>query len=137
MIEVIKKFKKPIILSTGLINLSEIKRLINQFSDRKNKKNFGLLHCVSKYPALNKDLNLRSISFLKKKFPHYEIGYSDHSLNIDSCKIAMNLGASIIEKHFTLDKNFSNFHDHKISANPHELKDLVDFSNNLKLMLEI
>lgn len=135
LIKLINKFKKPTILSTGLTNFKEIKQIANYFSGRKNKNNLGLLHCVSKYPASNEDLNLKSIPFLKKKFSHYEIGYSDHSLGIDSCKVALNLGAFMIEKHFTLDKNTSNFHDHKISANPDELKDLVNFANNLELML--
>ncbi len=135
LIRLINKFKKPTILSTGLTNLKEIKHVVNYFSGRKNKNNLGLLHCISKYPASNEDLNLKSISFLKKKFPYYEIGYSDHSLSIDSCKVALSLGAFMIEKHFTLDKNTSNFHDHKISATPDELKNLVNFANDLEPML--
>ena len=58
----------------------------------------------------------------KKKFPQFEIGYSDHSINSDTCKIALTLESFLVEKHFTLNKNTSNFHDHKISATPNELK---------------
>ena len=78
---------------------------------------------------------MKSVSFLQEKFPKFKIGYSDHSLSTDSCKIAIMLGAFMVEKHFTLDKNTSNFHDHKISADPKELKNLVNFSKNFQSML--
>lgn len=135
LIELLKSFNKPIIISTGLLNYSDIKKLTKQFDYYKDKNKLGILHCVSSYPATDKILNLNSVRFLKEKFPKFKIGYSDHSLGIDSCKIAIILGAFMVEKHFTLDKNTSNFHDHKISANPTELKDLVNFSNNFKSML--
>ena len=75
---------------------------------------------------------MKSVSFLREKFPKFKVGYSDHSLSTDSCKIAIMLGAFMVEKHFTLDKNTSNFHDHKISADPKELKNLVNFSKKNK-----
>ena len=135
LIRLVKSFKKPIVLSTGLINFNEIKNICKEFTDYKYKNKLGLLHCVSKYPAKEKDLNLASITYLKNKLPYFEIGYSDHSLNTDSCKLAISLGSFMIEKHFTLDKNTSNFHDHKISATPNELEDLVRFAKNIKLMI--
>jgi len=135
LIKLIKKFNKPIVLSTGLLKYEEIKKITKEFSNYNYKNKLAILHCVSKYPALSHDLNLNSIKFLKKKLPQYEIGYSDHSLNIDSCKVAMTLGSYMIEKHFTLNKNTSDFHDHKISANPKEFKELVEFSKNIIEML--
>ncbi len=135
LINVLKSFGKPLIISTGLLSHKEIKKLTYKLGIYKNKNKLGLLHCVSDYPAHNNDLNLSSISFLKKKFPEFNIGYSDHSLGIDSCKIAMMLGAFMIEKHFTLNKNTSSFHDHKISAEPKELLSLVNFSKNFIPMI--
>tara|TARA_Y100000590_G_scaffold453393_1_gene598363 strand:- start:625 stop:1638 length:1014 start_codon:yes stop_codon:yes gene_type:complete len=134
LINLIKKFKKPLIISTGLLYYNEIKKLIRNIKNF-NKKKLILLHCVSNYPASKKELNLNSIPFLKKKLPKFKIGYSDHSLGIDACKIALSMGSVIVEKHFTLDKNFSNFHDHKISANPKEMKDLCNFANSIQSML--
>ena len=135
LIKLIKKFNKPVILSTGLMEYKEIKKLTAEFSSYAYKNKLALLHCISKYPALNKDLNLNSIKFLKKKFPQFEIGYSDHSINSDTCKVALTLGSFLIEKHFTLNKNTSNFHDHKISATPDELKSIVEFSKNIRSIL--
>jgi len=83
----------------------------------------------------NKELNLNAIKFLKKKLPKCIIGYSDHSNSIESCVLAASLGANIIEKHFTLDKNFSSFRDHKLSATPIEMKKLVDTIRNLDQIL--
>lgn len=135
LIKVLKSFNKPTIISTGLLNYLEINKLLRQFDSYKNKNKLGILHCISSYPAPHENLNLKSISFLKEKFPKFDVGYSDHALGIDSCKIAIMLGAFMVEKHFTLDKNTSDFHDHKISADPKELKDLVDFSRNFRPML--
>lgn len=135
LIKLVKTFNKPIILSTGLMEYDEIKKITNEFSGYAYKNKLAILHCVSKYPAFNKDLNLNSINFLKKKFPQFEIGYSDHSINNDISKIALTLGSFLVEKHFTLNKNTSNFHDHKISATPNELKSLVEFSKNIRLIL--
>ena len=82
------------------------------------------MHCVSSYPALKEDINLNCITNYKKKF-NATIGYSDHSIGLEACLSAVTLGAKIIEKHFTLDKNFSKFRDHKLSADPRELNQLV------------
>ena len=92
------------------------------------------MHCISSYPVNNKDLNLNVIKELKKNF-NLNIGYSDHSLGIDACKIAVSLGAKIIEKHFTLDKNFSNFRDHKLSADPKEMREIVNYIKDIELIL--
>ena len=82
-----------------------------------------ILHCVSQYPAENKNLNLNSIKFLKDKFK-LPVGFSDHSLGCNASLVAIGLGSRIIEKHFTLDKNLKG-PDHKASLNPKELSNFI------------
>ena len=122
------KNKKKCIVSTGLLENNEIKLFIKKlearYSKKTIKKNLGLLHCVASYPAKQEDLNLDYIEELKNKYD-FKIGYSDHSLGPDACIVAASLGAEIIEKHFTLNKNYSTFRDHKISSDPKEMKNLV------------
>ena len=95
--EVNKSFNKPTIISTGIINHKEIIKITKIF---KIYKKLALLHCVSKYPSNDIDLNLRSITYLTDKFQKHIIGFSDHSIGIDNCKTALILGAKIIEKTF-------------------------------------
>ncbi len=126
LIEKVLSFKKPTIISTGFLNLSEIKKLVKFVKNKKfPMKKLSLLHCVSDYPVKKKEANLNCIKLLKDKL-NLRIGYSDHTIGIDSALIASVMGAEIIEKHFTLDKNFSNFRDHQLSADPKEMKNLVD-----------
>ena len=116
-------FKEEIFLSTGLANNKEIDEVINVL-EKKGKKNYKLLHCVSKYPTRPSEVNLTRIKYLKKKY-NVEVGYSDHSIgNLASC-IAVSQGASIIEKHFTNDTKRKGF-DHKISLDYIGMKKLVD-----------
>ena len=120
----IAKLDKKIILSTGMSNTKEIKRAINiLIKNGTKKKNLILLHCNTEYPANPKKLNLLSIKFLRKKF-NIKIGYSDHSNGLQASLTAVALGAKVIEKHFTLNKNFEG-PDHKSSLEPSELKKLV------------
>tara|TARA_B100000497_G_C7672495_1_gene405938 strand:+ start:66 stop:1067 length:1002 start_codon:yes stop_codon:yes gene_type:complete len=135
LIEKVLSFKKPIIISTGMMDFKEVKKLY-QFIKKKNfKSQICFLHCVSSYPVPITELNLNAIRFLKEKFPKCIIGYSDHSDSIESCILSAHLGAYIIEKHFTLDKDFSDFRDHKLSADPVEMKRLVDTIRNLDRIL--
>ena len=90
------------------------------------------MHCVSAYPASNKRINLNSIPFLKKKFPKVIVGYSDHTLGYKVSCLSYALGAEIVEKHFTLSNNFSNFRDHKISLDPKAFKKFTKEIKNLK-----
>ena len=135
LIEKVLIFNKPIIISTGMMDFKEVKKLYHFIKKKKFKNQICLLHCVSSYPVPINQLNLNSIRFLKEKLPDCIIGYSDHSDSIESCILAAHLGANIIEKHFTLDKNFSSFRDHKLSANPAEMKRLVETIRNLKTIL--
>ena len=116
------KSKIPIIISTGLStqkDLDTLKKFINKF----NFKKIAILKCTSIYPAGFGDLDLNSISFLKKKF-NLPIGYSDHSLGDLASVIAVSCGAAIIEKHFTLNKSQKGA-DHKISLEPKEFALMV------------
>lgn len=132
-IELICSFNKPIILSTGASELSEIQEAVSWIEKYKNP--LALLHCVLNYPTLDKNANLGMILGLKKAFPNYLIGYSDHTLPKDmrSCEIATLLGSTIIEKHFTYDKTLKgNDHYHAMDKN-----DLKLLKTNLKRTFEL
>lgn len=94
--------KIPIILSTGMSGereLSEALEIINKYHN-----DISILHCVSEYPTRYENVNLRTINFLKNKYPEYTIGYSDHTIGISTPIAAVAMGAKIIEKHITLDR---------------------------------
>ncbi len=135
LIKQVLTFKKYTIISTGLLSFKEIKQLISFV--KKNKfplSKLSLLHCVSAYPVSAEEANLSSISFLKKNL-NVSIGYSDHTSGVEASMIASSLGAEIIEKHFTLDKNFSKFRDHKLSSDPKEMSRLVSLIRKTETML--
>lgn len=114
--------KKPVILSTGMATIPEIRKTVN-FYKRNGMSKLVLLHCVSSYPCSVKSLNLKSMSKLKKIF-NLPLGYSDHSIGNDAAIMSVGFGAIIIEKHFTIDKSLSGA-DHKMSLTPHEFSNLV------------
>jgi N,N'-diacetyllegionaminate synthase len=121
---------KPVILSTGMSSLDEIKAAAdviaaNLPNGRSLDESLALLHCVSLYPAPLEDANLGCIRTLREAFG-LTVGYSDHTLGLDAAGVAMAAGARIIEKHFTLDKTRSTFRDHALSADPQEMKHLAD-----------
>jgi len=128
LIEVIAQTGKPIIMSTGLANIDEVKKsgsFIREIWKRKRiKQELALLHCVSSYPTAPEDANLLAI----RELEHVAdvVGYSDHTLGINAAILSVALGARIIEKHFTIDNNYSDFHDHKLSANPEDFKEMVE-----------
>jgi len=138
LIKHISNFNKDIIISTGFSKLNLLKKIEKTIRRIWKKKKFNLnlsfLHCVSSYPTEFDQSNLFAIKTLKKKFKNCIIGYSDHTKGIFSCLIAVILGARIIEKHFTLDKNFSNFRDHQLSADPDEMATLVKNIRSLERM---
>ena len=103
LLEALAETKIPIILSTGMSGIEEIDRAISIIS--KYHDQISILHCLSEYPASYKNINLKSITFLKKKYPKYVIGYSDHSIGISIPNAAVAIGAEIIEKHVTIDRN--------------------------------
>lgn len=99
LVEYIAKFKKPVILSTGMNSIKTIRPSVKIL--RKHKVPFALLHCTNIYPTPSKLIRLDSIKILQKEFPDAVVGLSDHSKTIYPCLGAISLGASIIEKHFT------------------------------------
>lgn len=118
----IAKKEKPIILSTGMTTLGEVEEALNVIRS-EGVKDTILLHCVSDYPAKMKDVNLRAMETLKRAFK-LPVGFSDHTLGITVPIAAVALGACVMEKHFTLDKNLPG-PDHKASLEPNELKEMV------------
>ncbi|MBZ4666102.1 N-acetylneuraminate synthase [Mahella sp.] len=122
LLKFIAGYKKPIILSTGMASLGEIEQAIGAIKEEGNDK-IVLLHCVTSYPAPYDSINLKAMNTLKTAFG-LEVGYSDHTEGIEISIAAAALGASVIEKHFTLDRNMPG-PDHKASLEPHELKQMV------------
>ena len=116
--------KLPIIMSTGMSTLKEIEFAINTLIKSGSKKNnITLMHCNTAYPTPLIDANVKAIITLKKNFD-VNVGYSDHTLGIEASLAAVSLGATIIEKHFTVNKSLRG-PDHKASLNFNELKQLV------------
>ena len=131
-LQYLSNIKKKIILSTGMSSIEEIKKSI-KILNKNFKKNITLLHCVSSYPAVNKDLNLNIINELRKKFK-CSIGYSDHFIGEEACLAAVAMGAQVIEKHVTLSKKMVG-PDHKSSSNIEEFIKLVKKIRKLEIML--
>lgn len=136
LIDAIAGFGKPTIISTGLVDLSYLDFLHRRWAERKSgQAELAFLHCVSGYPVPDDQANLRAISALKGRFPETTIGYSDHTIGIEAALSSVALGAQIVEKHFTIDHNYSDFRDHKLSADPREMKTLVDRIRDTELLL--
>ena len=114
---------KPSIVSVGMASLGEIEENLNIYNSYKHR-DIILLHCVSNYPCAHENLNLRVLETLKQAFD-LPVGYSDHSIGSEAAVLSIGLGAKIIEKHFTLDKNISG-PDHLASSTPDEFKSLAD-----------
>jgi len=122
LLRYIAKKGKPIILSTGMSTLGEVEEALDVFR-KEGAEDVILLHCVSNYPASIEDVNLRAMETLKQAFK-LPVGFSDHTLSIIIPVVATAMGAHVIEKHFTLDKNLPG-PDHKASLEPKELKEMI------------
>ncbi len=121
-LEYIAEKGKPVILSTGMATLGEVEEAVNTVRNTGNNQ-IILLHCITSYPADIEKLNLRAIQTLREAFK-LPVGFSDHSLGIYAAIAAVALGAVMIEKHFTLDKNLPG-PDHKASLTPVELREMI------------
>ena len=137
MIDVIIKMGKPIVISAGLTDLEQISLTKDFIMDGWSKigieQEMAILHCVTSYPTPLAEANILSIRRLQEL--GVTVGYSDHTIGIEAAVISVALGARIIEKHFTIAKDYSNFHDHQLSADPHELSELVRRASEVNLML--
>ncbi|WP_017211318.1 N-acetylneuraminate synthase [Clostridium beijerinckii] len=122
----------PIVLSTGMSNLGEVETALEAMYEEGNR-NITLLHATTDYPTQYEDVNLSAMCTLKSAFS-VPVGYSDHTLGYEAAVAAVSMGAEIIEKHFTLDKNMEG-PDHKASLEPDELKEFVEKIRNTELLL--
>lgn len=130
----IGKLNKKIILSTGMADLGEIEDALNVLIEQGTKKrNITVLHCNSEYPTPFEDVNLNAMLTIKNAF-NISVGYSDHTKGIEVPIAAVALGAEVIEKHFTLDKNMEG-PDHRASIEPDELNLMVDAIRNIEKAL--
>lgn len=129
MIELINKKAEKVFMSTGMSSIEEIDTAVKLL----NKVDLYLLHCVSEYPLPEENVNLRNMDFLRERYGCM-VGYSDHTLSILAPLVAISRGADVIEKHITLSKTYFGT-DHILSADPVELKLLVEYSRRIKVIL--
>ena len=130
----IGSLKKRIIMSTGMADLGEIKNALDILTDTGTaKEDITILQCNTEYPTPYEDVNLRAMVTIKETFKVI-VGYSDHTLGIEIPIAAVALGAEVIEKHFTMDRNMEG-PDHKISLEPDELKAMVVAIRNVERAL--
>jgi N,N'-diacetyllegionaminate synthase len=128
LLEKVAQTAKPLILSSGLSDMAQLrqsKSFIDQtWAKHSIRGDLAVLHCVSSYPVPADQANISALSQIRDELK-VPVGYSDHTLGIDASILAVALGARIIEKHFTINKNHSDFRDHQLSADPAEMKLLV------------
>jgi N,N'-diacetyllegionaminate synthase len=138
LIAEIAKSSVDIILSTGTADmtlLKSTKKIIQDiWSSNSVSPHLTFLHCITSYPVLPEFANLNAITAMQKEL-QIDIGYSDHTIGNVAATIATTLGATVIEKHFTLDHNYSDFRDHQLSCEPDEMKALVKNVRETEKML--
>lgn len=128
----IAKLKKPVILSTGMSTMEDIEQALKVLTTY-GAEDITILHCTTEYPVPYKDVNLKAMGTIREAFG-YPVGYSDHTAGIEISLAAVALGATVIEKHFTLDNDMYG-PDHKASITPEQLKQLVDSVRYIELAL--
>ena len=128
LIEYVVSKDYPTHIALGMASLAEIEAIVNLIPE-KCRHNVTLLHCVSLYPPKDELVNLRFIETLRRNFG-MEVGYSDHTLGFEIPLAAVAMGATVIEKHFTLDKNMPGW-DHRVSADPAEMKIICSASKRI------
>lgn len=133
-LEKIGSFNEKVIISTGMCNMQEIEEAITVLTNAGTAiQNITILHCNTEYPTPMCDVNLLAINTIKKKFKT-KVGYSDHTQGIEVPIAAVAIGATVIEKHFTLDRGMEG-PDHKASLEPNELKQMVMGIRNIELAI--
>ena len=126
------KTGKPVVMSTGMCEMTEIRAAIDVLRENGTKE-ITLLHCNTEYPTPFEDVNLRAMQTMRNVF-NLEVGYSDHTKGIEVPIAATALGAAVIEKHFTLDRNMEG-PDHKASLEPEELSRMITCIRNIEKSL--
>jgi len=137
LLSLISSFNRNVIISTGMATMKEIEEAIKIFrKNKKFKKKIIVLHCTSSYPTDYKNVNLNTMLTIKEAFKKYdiEIGFSDHTNSNESAIAATAFGATLIEKHFTLDNNLSG-PDHLSSLNPKDFGKFITSIRNTSLLL--
>lgn len=130
-LECVGSFADKVILSTGMSRVEEIHAAVDVLLGQGTRKeDITLLHCTTEYPAPFEEVNLMAMDTLRREF-HIPVGYSDHTTGIEVPIAAVAMGATVIEKHFTLDKNMEG-PDHKASLEPKELKEMVFAIRNIE-----
>lgn len=131
-------FAKPVLLSCGLLSQNEICNSVAllraEWAQRGVSPGLAVLHCISSYPAPEHEVHLNSMLPVAEAVAAVP-GYSDHTLGTKAALLAVACGARIIEKHFTLDKQLSNFRDHQLSADPTEFKELMGLIRQAEVIL--
>jgi N-acetylneuraminate synthase len=122
----------PVVLSTGMCTLEEIKEAVDTILKESSNKVI-ILHTVSGYPTHAKDVNLNVLETFKKEFPGFYIGFSDHTLDTLASITAAAMGAMVIERHFTLDRNAEG-PDHIVSATPDEMRYIVNTIRKMEVL---
>lgn len=129
---------KPVIVSSGLSDMVQMQRSVKFIRDLWQqhgiKQELAVLQCTTNYPAPPEQINLAAMRMMSHELG-CTVGYSDHTLGIQACLFAVAAGARIIEKHFTLGKNFSSFRDHQLSADPDDMVELVEGVQQVQTML--
>ncbi len=130
LIETAARSKRPLLISTGIASEPEIAAAVSRVETTWESlgvtRELALLHCVVSYPVPPEEANLAAVSSLTAAFPDRIIGYSDHTLGPEAALLAAAQGARIVEKHFTIDNNYSGFRDHQVSADPPAMKRFVE-----------
>ena len=134
LLEKIGSLNREIILSTGMADLTEIKDALTVLNEAGTpREKITILHCNTEYPTSMEDVNLLAMQTVNKAF-NTKVGYSDHTTGVEVSIAAVALGATVIEKHITIDKNM-NGPDHKSSLNPREFKEMVMAIRNIEVAL--
>jgi sialic acid synthase SpsE len=138
LIETVAGAGKPILMSCGLATITQLRQarevVERVWAEDGVVQECAVLHCVSSYPVPPAEANLGAIRHLQREFGG-PVGYSDHTMGIDAAVTAVAVGARIVEKHFTLDKHYSDFRDHQLSADPAELRQLVHRIRQVETLL--
>jgi N-acetylneuraminate synthase len=132
LIKYVASTNKPILLSSGMCTIEEVRDMINACLEVGNDK-IILFHTVSNYPTYPDQVNLLAMQTLKREFPFLTVGFSDHTVGSTACFAAACMGAEVVEKHFTHDKE-ADGPDHQLSANPREMKEIVDKIREFEVM---